>query len=113
MDPGELNRLGRLRVWTDQPNNMFGLDQTFDAGVPRWMKLDPIRGLVVRQGEQIGEQPTHFIWLRYSDQVRADLIGQTHVVEVLGRRFRVIDAINVGDAREWVRLTTKDIGPIA
>lgn len=112
MDPGELNRLGRLRAQTDQPNNMFGLDQTFDAGVQRWVKLDPIRGLVVRQGEQIGEQPTHFIWMRYSDQVRAELISQTHVVDVLGRRFRVIDAINVGDAREWVRLTTKDIGPI-
>lgn len=112
MDPGELNRLGRLRAQTDQPNSMLGLDQIFDAGVQRWMKLDPIRGLVVRQGEQIGEQPTHFIWMRYSDQVRAELIGQTHVVDVLGRRFRVIDAINVGDAREWVRLTTKDIGPI-
>lgn len=112
MDPGELNRLGRLRAQTDQPNSMLGLDQTFDAGVQRWVKLDPIRGLVVRQGEQIGEQPTHFIWMRYSDQVRAELISQTHVVDVLGRRFRVIDAINVGDAREWVRLTTKDIGPI-
>lgn len=111
MDPGELNRLGRLRAQTDQPNSMLGLDQIFDVGVQRWVKLDPIRGLVVRQGEQIGDQPTHFIWMRYSDQVRAELIGQTHVVDVLGRRFRVIDAINVGDAREWVRLTTKDIGP--
>lgn len=110
MDAGELNRLGKLRTWVDQPNVMLSLDQAFDAGLDRYMKVDPIRGLAVRAGEQIGEQPTHFIWLRYDDQVQAELIGQTHVVEVNARRYRVIDAINVDDARQWVRLTTKDIG---
>lgn len=112
MDPGELNRLGKLRVWSDQPNIMLGLDQTFDAGLDRWMKVDPIRGLAVRSGEQVGEQPTHFIWLRYSNQVRAELITQTHVIEVNGRRYRVLDAINFEDAREWVRVTAKDIGAL-
>lgn len=112
MDPGELNRKGKLKLWTDQPNIMLGLDQTFDAGIDRWMKVDPIRGLAVRTGEQVGEQPTHFIWMRYSQQLRAELISETHVVEVVGRRYRVIDAINVDDAREFVRVTAKDIGPI-
>lgn len=112
MDPGELNRLGKVKAWADQPNIMLSLDQTFGAGLDRWMKVDPIRGLSVRAGEQVGEQPTHFIWMRYSQQVRAELITETHVVEVNGRRFRVIDAINVGDAREFVRVTAKDIGAI-
>lgn len=110
MDPGELNRRGVLKVWADQPNVMLGLDQTFGAGIERWMKVDPIRGLAVRSGEQVGDQPTHFIWMRYSEQVRAELITQTHVIDVIGRRFRVVDSINIGDAREWVRCTTKDIG---
>lgn len=112
MDPGELNRPGVLRVWTDQPNVMLGLTPNFDSGLHRWMKVDPIRGLAVRSGEQTGEQPTHFIWMRYSEVVRAELITQTHVIEVNGRRYRVIDAINFEDGREWVRVTTKDIGAV-
>lgn len=112
MDPGEFNRRGSVRVWTDQPNIMLGLDQTFDAGLGRWMKVDPIRGLAVRAGEQVGEQPTHFIWMFYGAQIRAELITETHVIEVNGRRYRVIDAINIEDGRQYVRVTTKDIGPI-
>ena len=112
MDPGEFRRRGRVRVWTDQPNSMLSLDQTFDVGIERWMKVDPIRGLAVRAGEQVGEQPTHFIWMFYGAQIRAELITETHVIEVNGRRYRVIDSINVDDGREFVRCTTKDIGLI-
>jgi len=111
MDPGELNRRGKLRVWHDQPLANLGLQQSFDAGLDRWMKVDPIRGLAIRSGEQTGEAATHFIFMRYSDQVRAERITATHVIDVIGRRFRVIDAINLEDAREFVRVTAKDIGP--
>lgn len=112
MDPGELNRFGKIRVWADQPNMALSLTPTYDAGLDRWMKVDPIRGLEIRAGAQTGENPTHLIWVRYCPQVQAELITRTHVVEVLGRRFRVLDAINVDDAREWVRMTVKDIGAL-
>ena len=113
MDPGEFNRPGKIRAWEDIPNAAMALDQTFEAGIDRWMKVDPIRGLAIRAGEQLGEQPTHFIWLRWSQQVQASMLTQTHVVEVNGRRYRILDAIDVEDARQFVRITAKDIGPLS
>lgn len=113
MDPGELNRRVLLRAWTDIPNIASGIDQTFAADVQLWAKVEPVRGLAIRAGMATGETPTHLFWLRYAAGRTAEDITTSHVFEHAGHRYRVLDAINVDDAREWVRVSTKLLGVIA
>lgn len=112
MDPGELNRRVLLRAWADTPNGTNGLDQTYDAGRALWAKVEPVRGLAMRAGMATGEVPTHLIWLRYSEQLKAEDITLTNVFDWRGHRYRVLDSINVDDAREWIRVSVKDLGTI-
>lgn len=49
-DSGELQRRVVIRLWADYPNATFGLDQTLDAGIERWAKVEPVYGLANRAG---------------------------------------------------------------
>ncbi len=109
---GELNRRITIRLWADVPNAAFGLDQTFDPGTPRWAKVEPIHSLAIRAGQQTGEEPTHLVWVRYSPGTRPQDISASHVIEWRGRRYRVLDSIDVADAGRFTRITVKDIGVI-
>jgi len=108
----ELNRSVRLRVWSDVPNAAFGLDQTFDVGRKLFAKVDPIYGLSIRAGAQTGEVPTHLFWIRYGTGTRPQDITASHVFEWQNRRYRVIDAINVGDMQRFTQVSVKDLGAI-
>lgn len=101
-----------IRLWSDVPNTAFGIDQTFDAGLSRWAKHDPIHGLTLRAGAQTGEVPTDLFWVRYSAGTTPAEITASHVVEFNGRRYRVVDTIDVNGARSFTRITTKDLGAI-
>ena len=111
--PGEFKRRITLRVWADLPNGTFGLDQTFTPGVQLWAKKEPIHSLAIRAGAQTDEQPTDLFWLRWASGTKPQDISATHVIEFDGRRYRVIDAIDVDDAHRFTRITTKDLGAIA
>ena len=111
--PGELNRRILIRQWADVPNVSFGIDQTFDAGITRWAKKDPIHGLQIRMGAQTAEVPTDLFFVRAGTGTRPEDITTTHVVEFNGRRYRVLDAIDVNGAGEYTRITAKDLGVIA
>lgn len=113
MSPGELNRRILIRQWADVPNGAFGIDQTFDAGITRWAKKEPVHGLQIRMGSQTGETPTDLFFVRAAAGTRPEDITTAHVVEFKGRRYRVIDAIDVDGAGDYTRITTKDLGAIA
>ena len=64
--------------------------------------------------EQIGEKPTHRIWVRYGTGTKPeDLTGQ-HVVDWMSgnQRFRIIRATNAGDAQKFTVMDCKLLGPI-
>lgn len=109
---GQLNRRITLRLWSDVPNAAFGLDQTFDAGITRWAKVEPVHGLAIRAGMQTGETPTHLFFVRYGAGTKPEEVTASHVVEWQGRRYRVLDTINVEDKNEYTRITAKDLGAI-
>lgn len=111
-DTGELNRRILVRLWLDVPNTGFGVDQTFDAGITLWAKVEPIRGIASRMAMATVEEPTHFLWVRFSFSMPAEYYAQNRVVEYRGRRFRIIDAQNFQDANRYVRITAKDLGAI-
>lgn len=109
---GDLNRRIKIRLCSDVPNAAFGLDQTFDAGVSRWAKHEPVHGLAIRAGAQTDEAPTDLFWVRYGQATKpADITG-SHVIEYNARRYRVLDTIDVDGARQFTRITTKDLGAI-
>lgn len=112
-DTGELNRRIVIRRWTDVPNASFNVDQTFDAGINRWAKVEPIRGIASRMGVATVEEATHYFWVRYSAETTADYFSQDRVIEYRGRRFRILDAQNFQDADRFIRITAKDLGAIA
>lgn len=113
MDAGMLNRRVVIRLWSDVPNGAFGVDQTFDAGITRWARREPVHGIAIRAGMNTGEVPTDLFWVRYGTGTKPENITAAHVIEWKGRRYRVLDAINVDDADCFTRITTKDLGAIA
>lgn len=109
---GELTRRIKIRLWSDVPNAAFGLDQVFDAGITRWAKVEPVHGLAIKAGMNTDEIPTHLFWVRCATGTTVEAITTSHVVEFNGRRYRVLDTINVDDADLFIRITTKDLGAI-
>ena len=95
------------------PNSVFGLNQTFDTGITRWAKHDPVHGLAIRAGMNTGEVPTDLFFVRYGTGTKPEDITTGHIVEWNDRRYRVLDTINVEDAQQFTRITTKDLGAIA
>lgn len=110
--PGELNRRVAIRLWNDTPNGVFGVDQSFGAPLYRWAKKEPVHSLAIRSGMQTGEQPTDLFWVRIGDGTRPEDFTAAHVIELAGRRYRVVDAIDVNGAGIFCRVTTKDLGVI-
>ena len=107
---GELNRRIVIRLWTDVPNTDFGVDARFDAGIIRWAKVEPIRGLSMRLGMNTEEEPTHFFWVRFSFATPAEYFAQNRVIEYRGRRFRILEAQDFQDVHRFIRITAKDLG---
>lgn len=109
---GDLVRRVLIRLWSDVPNAGFGIDQTFDAGIGRWARHDPVHGLAMRAGMQTGESPTDLFFVRRSAGTKPEEVTGAHVVEYNGFRYRVLDAIDLDGRREYTRITTKQLGPL-
>lgn len=111
-DSGELVRRIQIRLWSDVPNGAFGVDPVFDVGITRWAKVEPQQGLAIRADMQTGEVATHDFWVRYGPGTRPNDITSSHVIELAGRRYRVLDTIDVDDAQRFTRISTKELGVI-
>lgn len=109
---GELTRRIQIRLQTDVPNVGMGVDQTFDAGIARWAKREPVHGLALRAGMNTSEAPTDLFWVRRGPGTTPEEITTGHVIDWNGRRYRVLDTIDVDDARRFTRVTAKDLGAI-
>ena len=110
--PGELDQRVKIRHKTNMPNASFGLDQTFDAGTDVWAMRYLVLGLALRAGMQTGEVPTDLFFVRVQPGTAPEEITAAHVVEWRGRRYRVLDTINVGALRRFTRISAKDLGAI-
>lgn len=110
---GELNRPVLIREWSDLPNAALGLDATYDAGIGRKAKIEPVGMAAYWGGKQTGEEITHRIWFYRSVGTRPeDLTGQ-HVIEHDGRRYRVMRTADLNGARRFTLVEAKDLGVIA
>lgn len=110
---GELNRRIQIRLRSDVPNASFGVDETYDTGIPRWAKKEPVHSLAIRAGQNTGEEPTDFFWVRWGTGTKPTDLTSSHVIDYAGRRYRLLDSIDVDDQRRFTRITAKDLGPIA
>ena len=95
------------------PNITFGVTQTFDKGITRWAKHEPVHGLAIRAGMQTSEIPTDLFWVRYGTNSKPEDITTAHVIEWAKRRYRVMDTIDAEDKQQFTRITTKYLGAIA
>lgn len=109
---GDLNRRIQIRLQTDVPNAQFGVDQTFDAGIWRWAKKEPIHSIAIRAGMNTDEAPTDLFWVRWSTGTKPADFTASHVIDYAGRRYRVLDTIDVDDLHQFTRITAKDLGAI-
>lgn len=108
----DLNRRIQIRLQTDVPNAQFGTDQTFTTGILRWAKKEPIHSIAMRAGMNTDEAPTDLFWVRWATGTKpADFTG-AHVIDYAGRRYRVLDTIDVADLHQFTRITAKDLGSI-
>jgi head-tail adaptor len=109
---GELNCRIQIRLRTDVPNASFGIDETYDVGIPRWAKKEPIHSLAIRSGQNTGEEPTDLFWVRWGTGTKPTDFTSSHVIDFAGRRYRLLDSIDVDDQHRFTRITAKDLGPI-
>lgn len=109
---GDLRARILLRVQTDVPNAAYGLDQTFSAGTPLWAKHEPVHSLAIRAGQQTGEAPTDFFWVRWATGTRPHDLTAAHVIDWDGQRYRVLEAIDANGERRFTRITAKLLGAV-
>ena len=109
---GELNRRILIRLQTDVANASFGVDQTFDAGLLRWAKKEPIHSIAIRAGMNVDEAPTDLFWVRWATGTKPTDLTSSHVIDFAGRRYRVLDTIDVDDQHVYTRISAKDLGAI-
>lgn len=114
-DVGELVRRVTIKLWTDTANAGFGITQTFDAGITRWAKLEPVSGVAYWGAKQTGDDVTHRVWVRWGTGSKPEDITGQHVIDYPqgNRRFRVVRATNAGDAQKFTMIEVKDLGAIA
>lgn len=113
MNIGDLNRRIAIRLLTEVPNESFGTDQQLDVGITRWAKREPVHSLSLRAGMQTAEVPTDLFWVRYGTGTKPEDITASHVIEMAGRRYRVLGTLNVDDADVYTRIEAKDLGVVA
>jgi len=114
-DVGELQRRVTIKLWTDTANLGFGIDQAFDAGLPRWAKIEPVSGVAYWGSKQIDQGMTHRIWVRWGAGSKdTDITGQ-HVIDYPNgnQRFRVLRTTNVGDAQRFTMIEVKLLGAMS
>lgn len=109
---GDLRRRITIRAWSDVPNAAFGLDQTFAAGLTVWTKHEPIHGLALRAGAQTDEVATDLFYVRRMAGTAPHEITSAHVIDFSGRRYRVMDTLDVDGERKFTRITAKDLEAI-
>lgn len=120
-DSGQLVRRIAIKPWSNVPAALSAdLDAVYAQGISRWACRVPLRGGANWQGQQIEEEATDIWWVRYGAKVpgepfdtKPESLGGEKVIEHAGRRFRILRAMNAGDAQRFTMILCKDLGDIA
>lgn len=109
---GEFDKRVRIRRWQDQPDGFTGIDQTVDAGVQAWARIDPVGSALFYGTAQVETTVTHRLATWRTASVNADTITGEHVVEHGGMRYRVRRATDINGQRAFVLLDLEQLGTI-
>lgn len=112
-DIGELDKRVLVRKWQDEPAADQGIDQTYDAGVPAWARIEPTGSALFYGLQQVEPGVTHRLATWRTAQLNADLIGGGHVVDCRGMRYRVRRATDINGQQDFVLLDLEQLGAIA
>ena len=106
---GELDRLVKIRLWTDTASAAFGINQTFDAGQEVWARLEPTGAALFYGTAQVESRVTHRLATWRTSTVNARSITGAHVVECDEIRYRVKRATNMDLAGAFTLLDLEEL----
>lgn len=112
---GELDKFVRIRAWQDEADGGTGIEQTYDAGVEAWARIEPTGAALFYGTQQVEAGVTHRLATWRTSQLNADVIGGGHVVDhggVGGLRYRVRRAMDINGQRAFVLLDLEQLGVI-
>lgn len=111
-DIGELDRLVKIRKWSDAASAAFAIDQSFDAGEDAWARIDPAGTALFYGTAQIEPGMTHRLATWRTSTINARLITRDYVVEHDGLRYRVRRATDLAGRQDWCILDLEQLGAI-
>lgn len=110
---GSLNKRVLIRRWQDVAGADQDIDQTYDAGVPAWTRIEPTGSALFYGLQQVEVGVTHRLATWRTELINADVIGGSHVVDYAGMRYRVRRATDINGGRVFVLLDLEQLGAIA
>lgn len=111
-DIGELDKRVRVRKWQDEPGADEGVEQTYDAGVAAWARIEPAGSALFYGLQQVEPGVTHRLATWRTALLNADLIGGSHVVDTSTMRYRVRRATDVNGQRDFLLLDLEQLKAI-
>jgi hypothetical protein len=112
-DIGELDKRVLVRKWQDEAGPNEGIDQTYDAGIPAWVRIEPTGSALFYGLQQVEPGVTHRLATWRTSQLNADLIGGSHVVDTSTMRYRVRRATDINGQRDFLLLDLEQLKAIA
>ena len=110
---GELDRLVKVRLWSDTAASGFAIDQHFDAGQTAWARIEPAGTALFYGGAQIESGITHRLATWRTATLNARTVTARHVVEHDGLRYRVRRATDMNGRKDFVLMDLEQLGAIA
>lgn len=111
-DIGELDRLVRIRPWSDVGATGFKIEQVFAEGQEAWARIEPAGSALFYGTQQIEAGTTHRLATWRTSTLNALTITGKHVVEHEGMRYRVKRATDINGRKEFLLLDLEQIGVI-
>lgn len=112
-DIGELDRLVKIRKWSDAPSAAFAIDQNFDVGQDAWARIEPAGTALFYGTQQIEAGTTHRLATWRTSTIDALTITGKHVVEHEGLRYRVRRVTDINGRKDFVLMDLEQLGAIA
>lgn len=111
-DIGELDRLVRIRLWSDAPSTGFAVDQVHDAGQDAWARIEPAGTALFYGTQQIEAGTTHRLATWRTSSINALVTTGKHVVEHEGMRYRVRRVTDINGRKHFVLMDLEQLGAI-
>lgn len=112
---GELDKFVLVRAWQDEPDATAGIDQTYDAGIEAWVRIEPTGSALFYGTAQVETGVTHRAATWRTSQLNAERIGGGHVIDhggSGGTRYRVRRAMDINGQQAFVLFDLEQLGVI-